>query len=167
MRLKKGFTLVEVVVVIAIMGILTVIIIPSLNNARSRNRDTERVADIGTIQLGLLNYYTKYGYYPTSLDSASTSINQYIVASAFLDPNNNPYTYVPLKRKDSTKCTYYHLGATLESQTGQVNNTDNFSTLGNSSNQTNPLVNANNYVYCGGYTGPGLGTSTLNYNVHP
>ncbi len=159
--MKKGFTLIEVVAVIAIMGVLTVIIIPSLNSARSRNRDMERVADIGTIHLGLSNYYAKYGSYPTELDPASTTINQYIVESAFVGPDDKPYKYVPLKRSTGTKCTYFHLGAELESQAGQVDQTDTFNSTVDGSEDMN------NYVYCGGYTGPGLSPGNLNYNVRP
>jgi prepilin-type N-terminal cleavage/methylation domain-containing protein len=166
MKFKKGFTLIEIVVVIAIMGILTVIIIPSLNSARSRNRDMERVADIGTIQLGLLNYYAKYGSYPTELDPASTTINQYIVESAFVDPDGSFYDYVSLKRS-GTKCTYFHLGATLESQIGQIDKTDTFSSV--------PESISNGYSYCdSSYSGPGIAAPDLintppvyNYNIRP
>jgi prepilin-type N-terminal cleavage/methylation domain-containing protein len=161
MKFKKGFTLIEIVVVIGIIGVLTVIILPSLSNVRTRNRDTERISDIGTIQLGLLNYYSKYGYYPDSLDPASTTLQQFITPEAFLDPDGNDYNYVPLKRGTGTKCTYYHLGTTLESQTGQVDKTDNFDSRSSGS------ADMNRYVYCGAYTGPGIGTSTLNYNVRP
>ena len=167
MKFKKGFTLLEVVVVIAIMGVLTVIIIPSLNSSRERNRDMERVADIGTIKIGLLNYYAKYDSYPTELDPASTTINQYIVDSAFVDPDGSKYDYVPLKRSTGTKCTYFHLGATLESQIGQIDKTDTFSSVRGSI--------SNGYSYCdSSYSGPGIAAPDLintppvyNYNIRP
>ncbi|MEI6191032.1 MAG: prepilin-type N-terminal cleavage/methylation domain-containing protein [bacterium] len=165
MKFKKGFTLIEIVVVIGIIGVLTVIILPSLSNVRARNRDTERISDIGTIQLGLLNYYSKYGYYPQILDKASTTLKQFITPEAFIDPSGNDYNYVPLKRGSGTKCTYYHLGTTLESQTGQINSTDTFSTVGTISN---------GYQYCGTYSGSGIAPpdfisnpKVYNYNVHP
>jgi len=164
MKFKKGFTLLEIVVVIAIMGILTVIIIPSLNSARSRNRDMERVADIGTIQLGLLNYYAKYGFYPSSLLDDKLDI----VDAALVDPNGDDYAYIPLKRNTaSTKCTYFHLGATLESQTGQIDEADKFDS------RVSGSTDMNNYVWCG-YSGSGIAPPDFesnpkiyNYNVHP
>ena len=164
MKFKKGFTLIEIVVVIGIIGVLTVIILPSLSNVRTRNRDTERISDIGTIQLGLLNYYSKYGYYPDSLDSSSTTLKQFITPEAFLDPDGDDYTYVPLKRS-GTKCTYYHLGTTLESQIGQIDKADKF--------DSRVSADMNNYVWCG-YSGSGIAPPDFesnpkiyNYNVHP
>jgi len=165
MDFKKGFTLIEIVVVIGIIGVLTVIILPSLSSVRARNRDTERISDIGTLQLSLLNYYSKYGYYPESLNASDSKLAPFITANLLVDPDGNAYEYVPLKRGSGTRCTYYHLGTTLESQTGQINSTDTFSTVGTISN---------GYQYCGTYPGPGIAPPDFtsdpkiyNYNVHP
>ena len=166
MKSKTGFTLIEVVVVIGIIGILTVIIFPSINNVRAKNRDAERISDIATVQLGLSLYYTENGHYPLVLDPSLTP--KYFPADALAAPNADPnhqYQYVPLARSSSpAKCTYYHLGVTLESQSGQVDPSDNFSTVKGGDGKP---INANGYVYCTGYSGNGIATGTLNYNVHP
>lgn len=67
MKNKKGFTLVELLVVVAIIGILAAISVVALNTARARARDSRRVADVRQIQTALELYYNDWGTYPDSV----------------------------------------------------------------------------------------------------
>lgn len=63
---QKGFTLVELVVVIAIIGILAGIAVPRFLDATASARGAKIVADMRTIQSAEMIYYAKNAKYPTS-----------------------------------------------------------------------------------------------------
>jgi len=61
---KLGFTLIEILVVISIIGILATLVAANLNSARSRARDAERKSDLKNIQTALRLYFNDYDRYP-------------------------------------------------------------------------------------------------------
>lgn len=63
---QHGFTLIELLVVIAIIGVLASVVLASLNSARTKARDTERITEIRELQKALELYYLEYGHYPNS-----------------------------------------------------------------------------------------------------
>lgn len=62
----KGFTLIELIVVIAIIGTLTGLIVNNLNDVRSRSRDAKRKQELGSLKTALRLYYNDYQTYPTA-----------------------------------------------------------------------------------------------------
>ncbi|MBI4992512.1 MAG: prepilin-type N-terminal cleavage/methylation domain-containing protein [Candidatus Harrisonbacteria bacterium] len=70
---KKGFTLVEILVVVAIIGLLSSVFVIGLAGVRSRGRDTKRIADLKQVQNAMELYYAKCGYYPGSQSSGACS----------------------------------------------------------------------------------------------
>jgi len=62
----KAFTLIELVVVIAIIGILTAFAVPNFMAARERARDIQRKNDLKQLQNVLEMYKLDYGKYPTN-----------------------------------------------------------------------------------------------------
>ena len=70
--MKKGFTLVELLVVIAIIGILSTLSVVSLNSARAKSRDARRLSDIKQIRTALDMYYDSSSTYPVSCPALGT-----------------------------------------------------------------------------------------------
>ncbi len=61
---QRGFTLVEVLTVIAIIGILTTLTTYTYNSSLKRSRDSQRLTDLKSIQNSLEQYYLDKRTYP-------------------------------------------------------------------------------------------------------
>ncbi len=61
----RGFTLIEILIVVFIIGILSSIVLVGLGSFRARGRDARRIADLRQIQNGLELYYGKFISYPS------------------------------------------------------------------------------------------------------
>ena len=71
---KRGFTLIELMIVVAIIGLLSTIIITQLGPERGKARDAKRKMDLVQIRTALSLYYSKYGHYPrTPVETTSWS----------------------------------------------------------------------------------------------
>lgn len=96
-KLKKAFTLVELMVVITVIAILMTIAIVSFTRIQKQSRDTKRKADMRTIATALQAYYTEMQVYPTALaDLAVDAKYMPIVPSAPLGSTGSypAYAYV-------------------------------------------------------------------------
>lgn len=64
---KKGFTLLEIMIVIAILGILSALIIGNFFTSLKKGRDARRKIDLEQIQKSLEMYYEDKKTFPTTL----------------------------------------------------------------------------------------------------
>jgi type II secretion system protein G len=64
--MRRGFTLIEILVVVAIIGILSSVVLASLYTARIKANDVRRKSDLHQIVTALELYNTKNGSYPTT-----------------------------------------------------------------------------------------------------
>jgi len=63
-RNQKGFTLIELMIVIAIIGILAAIAIPQFSKYRAKSYNTASVSDTKNIKTDLEAYYSEWDTYP-------------------------------------------------------------------------------------------------------
>jgi len=63
-RNQKGFTLIELMIVIAIIGILAAIAIPQFASYRAKSFNSASVSDIRNIRTDLEAYYAENEAYP-------------------------------------------------------------------------------------------------------
>jgi prepilin-type N-terminal cleavage/methylation domain-containing protein len=73
MTYKKGFTLVELIVVMSIISLLSSIVLANVNGFMAKARDAARIEAIAQIQRALLIYYANHGSYPSASQSGDCS----------------------------------------------------------------------------------------------
>ncbi len=84
----KGFTLLEVLIAVAILGVSAAIAIPIYNEYKVKIDNAIAVTDIVNIQMAAESYYQAKDVYPNSL----TDVNMNLL----LDPWGLPYEYLNL-----------------------------------------------------------------------
>jgi prepilin-type N-terminal cleavage/methylation domain-containing protein len=72
---SRAFTLVEMLVVIAIIALLTGIIMTNLSGSKAKSRDAQMISDIGQIQLALGLYFDRCNQYPTTIQNPPAASN--------------------------------------------------------------------------------------------
>jgi prepilin-type N-terminal cleavage/methylation domain-containing protein len=115
---RKGFTLIEILIVVGIIGLLASVALVGLGAFRERGRDTRRIADLREAQKALELYYTKFQKYPAlgGGDSWTSLTNSLVgagigVSSISNDPLKPDRTYRYGVAADGQN---YVLAATLE-----------------------------------------------------
>ena len=73
MNAQKGFTLIELMIVVAIIGILAAIAIPAYQNYTKRSHVSEGLSLAGGAKAAVTEYYASNGKWPTSNTEAGIS----------------------------------------------------------------------------------------------
>ena len=73
MKKQQGFTLIELMIVVAIIGILAAIAIPAYQDYTIRSKVTELVNAAGVCKTGVAEYYQSKGKMPSTTEEAGCS----------------------------------------------------------------------------------------------
>ena len=96
---QKGFTIIEVVLVLAIAGLIFLMVFIALPNMQAAQRNTQRRNDYNSLSTQITNYATNHnGGYPATV--MSTWFN-----SQGTDPDGEPYSTTSVVDKPATANT--------------------------------------------------------------
>ena len=118
-QVKAGFTLVEILVVIAFLGLLFIFALLQYFTLSAMDRDEQRKTAINAVYYSLEEgFYAQNGYYPQTIsDTVLTTMDPEL----FTDPDGvnlgsegSTYTYEPADCDDNGHCQEYTLRADLE-----------------------------------------------------
>ncbi len=145
---EQGFTLVEILIMLVLVGVLITIVMLDYSGAKARSRNDTRITAIKSLQDYIEKFYSQNTYYPSLADMnnpswLATNLKS-VTPSMYADPswtasnkactkNNQPillsksepgcYGYDPTNsgvscEADDTTCSDYTLTATLEDRQG-------------------------------------------------
>ena len=89
---QRGFTLIELMIVVAIIGILTAIAFPLYANIQARARVAKAQADARTLASAVVVYSAHTGALPATLDALTSAV---VVNSVSAGPFISPIPTVP------------------------------------------------------------------------
>ena len=84
-KLQQGFTLIELMIVIAIIGILAAIAIPAYQDYTIRSQVSEGAILADGVKTAITEYYANYGRWPTTqasagLESTTSIVGKYVTS---------------------------------------------------------------------------------------
>lgn len=138
MKNNKGFTIIELMVIVGIIAMILVLIFVNLQGTKAGTRDRVRVAHAQQIRLALEEYKSQCGEYPASLDLSADNGNcpsGFTLESVLFEVPENPsyveeppyydseysgdlfngYMYSGITTRLNGPCYDYHFGFPVES----------------------------------------------------
>ena len=92
---KKGFTLVEILIVVVILGILAAIVIPQFSDASTQSKVSSAKSSLQTLRSQISLYKIQHNDNPPSLANFATQMTQKTNAAGTTNAGDGPLLYGP------------------------------------------------------------------------
>jgi general secretion pathway protein G len=100
----RGFTLIELVVVMAIIGLLLTIAVPRYMHSIERGKEQVRQQNVAVMRNAIDQYYGDNGQYPETLDEL---VAKHYLRAVPVDPVNGDDKWAVIASPDETKPGVY------------------------------------------------------------
>jgi len=134
LRSKKGFTLIELMIVVAIIGILAAIAIPNFLRFQAKSKQSEAKTNLGGIFTAEISYFGEHNYFGNFAEIAwaPTGTTRYtFVSGDFTNTGSGTFTPAPGGTDNAGNTTPYALTHATPARTdnnfliGAAGNIDN------------------------------------------
>jgi prepilin-type N-terminal cleavage/methylation domain-containing protein len=105
----RGFTLIEILIVVAIIAILASVVLVGLGPTQRQGRDARRISDLHQVQNGLELYYNHCGWYPGSTNCDPAAADYTAMTASLKGTASIGVSQVP---DDPTAAQHYQYSAT-------------------------------------------------------
>lgn len=104
---KKGFTLVELIVVVIIVAILATVAIPMMSGNVDKAKKSEAMAALGSYRTAFRMYYAEFGSYPSgNINALATYVKPADVDGKYFKSGDYTLTGNVMKAENGTlNCT--------------------------------------------------------------
>jgi general secretion pathway protein G len=128
MKKHNGFTLLELLIITAVVVILIYIALPALRGMQQETRLSLAQADLRTLKIALDSYYKTGRQFPpennyqTALQNVTPKILENTLVDPFSPNGKSLYRYKPSKEKDANYFVVFSVGPNTSPEIISINN---------------------------------------------